>query len=128
MATIPYLVSDMISRIRVGYITKMSFVKVLNSVFCCKILNILLREGYILSYEQSGYNCLVFLKYSDGNSAIKSITILSTPRRMQRVTFLELQQKSIQPFLILSTSYGLLTKDEAIKKRAGGLLLLSITC
>jgi len=128
MATIPYLVSDMISRIRVGYITKKSFVKVLNSVFCCKILNILLKEGYILAYEQNGYNCLVFLKYSDGNSVIKNITALSTPRRMQRITFLELQRKNTQPFLILSTSFGLLAGDAAIKKRVGGLLILAVIC
>jgi ribosomal protein S8 len=128
MATIPYLVSDMVSRIRVGYITKKSFVKVLASVFCCKILNLLLREGYILAYERRGHNCLVFLKYSDGNPAIKNITTISTPRRIRRVTFLELQRKNIQSFLILSTNYGLVTKVEAMKRRVGGLVILAIVC
>lgn len=128
MSAIPHLLSDMISRIRVGYISKKSFVSVLNSTFCCTVLHILLREGYILSYERFGPVCLVFLKYSNGQPIMKNIAVLSTPRKPKRITFIELQRKKVQPFLILSTSDGLLTKDEAIKKRIGGLLVLSIVC
>jgi small subunit ribosomal protein S8 len=127
------LISDTITRIRNASLIKSSTVNIsftlLNEQFC----NILVREGFIDSFqrnEKSERNELIlFLKYK-GSKMKPSITGL---RRISKPGLrIYSNHKDIPRVLngmgivILSTSKGILTDREARKKNLGGELLCSV--
>lgn len=124
------LISDTITRIRNASLIKSSTVNIsftlLNEQFC----NILVREGFIDSFQKNEKSELVlFLKYK-GSKMKPSITGL---RRISKPGLrIYSNHKDIPRVLngmgivILSTSKGILTDREARKKNLGGELLCSV--
>ena len=77
-----HLISNMVSTIKVGYNTKHLQVFVQNSKLCIGILDILYKLGYIRGFViKDKKNILVLLKYTDNKSAIRNISVVSTPGR-----------------------------------------------
>jgi len=126
MGTVNYLLADMISRIKVSYINRRSCVSVLNSKFCQDILTVLLKEGYINEYEVRKEKILIYLKYINGSPIIKGIDVVTTPRKKVFVDVWHLKNKYQQSFVLVSTSKGIVTKEQCIKNNVGGLILLRI--
>lgn len=127
------LISDTITRIRNASLIKSSTVNIsftlLNEQFC----NILVREGFIDSFQRNENSekteLVLFLKYK-GNKMKPSITGL---RRISKPGLrIYSNHKDIPRVLngmgivILSTSKGILTDREARKKNLGGELLCSV--
>lgn len=102
------------------------------------ILALLLKEGYILSYNS--YDKFVYIKLKNNgtvknthisNSFIdinKSIRIKQKNKTISLKELIKLQRRegNISNYLI-NTDKGLLTSQEAINKRIGGKVLLKIT-
>ena len=127
MGTVNYLLADMISRIKVSYINRRSCVTVLNSKFCLNVLNVLLQEGYINEYEIKNQRILISLKYANGSPIIKALDVITTPRKKVFINAWHLKNKYQQSFVLVSTTKGIITKEECIKKNLGGLILLRIS-
>ena len=75
-------ISDMITRIRNAQMRLLNNVKIPNSKFRTKILEVLKQEGYISDYKYSSSsnnkgNLSVDLKYNNGLPVIKEIKIVS---------------------------------------------------
>jgi ribosomal protein S8 len=127
MGTVDFLLGDMVARIKVGYITRKSFVLVLSSNFCRLVLGKLIKNGYLYGYEQHNSKYIkVFLKYVNGSPFFREIIVISSPRNVTFVKFRELMDIWRGSFILLSTSIGLLTRDEALLKGIGGIILLRI--
>lgn len=125
-----HLISNMVSTIKVGYNTKHLQVFVQNSKLCIGILDILYKLGYIRGFIiKDKKNILVLLKYTDNKSAIRNISVVSTPGRRMFIGLKKLKfrlKKKDSGFFIVSTNKGLLTDDESLMFNTGGELLIKV--
>lgn len=125
-----HLISNMVSTIKVGYNTKHLQVFVQNSKLCIGILDILYKLGYIRGFViKDKKNILVLLKYTDNKSAIRNISVVSTPGRRMFIGLKKLKfrlKKKDSGFFIVSTNKGLLTDNESLMFNTGGELLIKV--
>jgi len=133
MSAVTDPVSDMLTRIRNGYIAKMDSVSIPYSKLKTEIARILGEEGYIRSYEirkdeNVGGIIKIYLKYNkDKKSTITRLKRISKPGLRVYA-----QKDEIPKVLgglgtiILSTSKGVLTGTRAKKLGVGGEVICSI--
>lgn len=133
MSAVTDPVSDMLTRIRNGYIAKMDSVSIPYSKLKTEIARILDEEGYIRSYEirkdeNASSLIKIYLKYDkDKKSAITVLKRISKPGLRVYA-----QKDEIPKVLgglgtvILSTSKGVLTGTGAKKLGVGGEVICSI--
>ena len=125
-------ISDMITRIRNAQMRLLNNVKIPNSKFRTKILEVLKQEGYISDYKYSSSsnnkgNLSVDLKYNNGLPVIKEIKIVSKPGR--RVYAKANSIPKIQNGLglsIISTSKGIMTDNDARSQNIGGEIICRV--
>ena len=121
-------VSDMITRIRNAVSNESAFVDVLNSKLNRSILDAVVREGYIWSYEapvDTPRILRVALKYAaDGGSVVRHLRRVSRPGCRIYSTVDSLPQV-LQGLgvCIISTNRGILSSREARQQRLGGEVL-----
>jgi len=125
-------VGDMITRIRNGQMRMLSKVKVPNSKFRVKILDVLKKEGYIIDYEvltDTGNKKLISvdLKYYNGSPVIKEIKRVSKPgRRIYARADSIPKIKNGLGLAIVSTSKGIMTDNDARIQKVGGEIICRI--
>ena len=125
-------IGDMITRIRNAQMRLLNNVKIPNSKFRAKILNVLKQEGYIADYktiaDEKNKNFLfVNLKYNEGLPVIKEIKRVSKPGR--RIYAKADSISKIQNGLglaIVSTSKGIMTDNDARTKNIGGEIICKV--
>nr|YP_009118090.1 ribosomal protein S8 [Malawimonas californiana]AJF22878.1 ribosomal protein S8 [Malawimonas californiana] len=119
--------SDMITSIRNGYTAKLVYVKVSNTNLNTKVLQILIKEGYIRGYHILKDELIVLLKYINNKSVILNIHNLSTPS--SRLYFKKqeikenIKKKKLNKLYIISTPEGIRSSK---KLRHGGEILVSV--
>ena len=125
-------IGDMLTRIRNGQMRSLNKIEIPFSNFRSKILGVLKREGYILSYEittneKKIKNIFVKLKYYDGQPVIKEIKRVSKPGRRvySRATSIPKVLNGLG-LAILSTSKGVMSDAEATKSNLGGEIICRI--
>lgn len=96
-----------------------------------KILDILAAQKYVAEFEKKGRNpkriLNIKLAYQDGAGVINGIKFISTPSRHIYAGYKEIRLvKSGYGTLVVSTSRGIMTGQEARKKKLGGELLFEI--
>jgi len=125
-------VGDMITRIRNAQMRLLNNVKIPNSKFRARILDVLKKEGYISDYkyladtEKKG-SLSVDLKYNQGLPVIKEIKRVSKPGR--RIYAKASSIPKIQNGLglaIVSTSKGIMSDNEARNQNIGGEILCRV--
>ena len=125
-------ISDMIARIRNAQMRMLNNVKIPNSKFRAKILDILKQEGYISGYkflpnDKNKSELFVDLKYNNGLPVIKEIKIISKPGR--RIYAKADSIPKIQNGLglaIVSTSKGVMSDHEARIQKVGGEIICRV--
>ena len=125
-------IGDMITRIRNAQMRLLNNVKIPNSKFRAKILDVLKQEGYISDYktiaDEKNKNFLfVNLKYNEGLPVIKEIKRVSKPGR--RIYAKADSISKIQNGLglaIVSTSKGIMTDNDARTKNIGGEIICKV--
>ena len=130
--TFPDPIGDMITRIRNAQMRLLNNVKIPNSKFRAKILDVLKQEGYIADYktiaDEKNKNFLfVNLKYNEGLPVIKEIKRVSKPGR--RIYAKADSISKIQNGLglaIVSTSKGIMTDNDARTKNIGGEIICKV--
>lgn len=123
-------ITDLVIRLKNGYMSRKERITVPYSKFRISVLEKLQELNYIEKFEVEGEvikTIFVELKYDGGVPAITDVKIFSKPGRRWYVPY-----KEIRPVLggmgkvILSSSKGILTDNEAKKERVGGELLFHI--
>jgi small subunit ribosomal protein S8 len=125
-------ISDMLTRIRNAGKAKFNSVDIPGSNLKVELARVLKEQGYIKNYKYTKNNnqgvLRVFLKYDEKqNFIIYGLKRVSKPSRRVYV-----RNKDIKPVLngygiaVMSTSQGIMTDKEAIKKNVGGEILCNI--
>ena len=125
-------IGDMLTRIRNGQMRNLSQVKIPASNFRGKILDVLVKEGYIKDYkplkdENNKPNFKVDLKYNLGNPVISTIVRISRPGR--RIYSRAESIPKINNGLgisIVSTSKGIMTDSDARRQNVGGEVICKV--
>ena len=126
-------IGDMITRIRNAQMRFLNNVKIPNSKFRAKILDVLKKEGYISNYKllsdsNKKSSLSVDLKYNNGIPVIKEIKRVSKPGRRiyARATSIP-KIKNGLGLAIVSTSKGIMTDNDARSKNVGGEIICRVT-
>lgn len=123
-------IADMLTRIKNGAMVNRSVVELPHSKIKEEISKVLKNSRYIVDYSVE--NDLVGKKLiltisSDGNSRITGLKRLSKPGRRQYANHTKLPNvKNGRGILIVSTSKGLMTGDNARQQKLGGELICEV--
>ncbi len=115
-------ISDMLTNIRNGQLSKKKNILVFYSKIKESILKILLNEGFIKNYKLIYDNkILIYLKYFLNNPVISNIKRISKPslRVYKSYNNIPVLMSGLGIFII-STSLGLLSDKQARKLKVGG--------
>ncbi len=124
--------SDMLSRIRNGQMAGKSTVAVPASQIKAKVLDVLIREGFIRGYSETIVRTgirefTVELKYDEGQPVIRELSRVSRPG--QRVYSAIKDLPRVYNGLgvsIVSTSKGVMSDHEARQANVGGEILCKV--
>jgi small subunit ribosomal protein S8 len=126
------IIADSITRIRNAALRRQDATKLLYSKTVESILGVLQTKGYIDSFKADESDVKrfidVFLKYDEkGRSAITEIKRVSKPGRRTYTAAKEVKKfKHGFGTIIISTSKGVLSNDEAHKQNVGGEALCTV--
>ena len=125
-------IGDMITRIRNAQLRALHNVKIPNSKFRAKILDVLKQEGYISNYKllsdsKNKSSLVVDLKYHNGFPVIKEIKRVSKPGRRiyARADSISKVQNGLG-LAIVSTSIGIMSDNDARMKNVGGEIICRV--
>ena len=125
-------IADMITRIRNAQLRVLNTVKIPNSKFRARILDILKGEGYISDYksvsdEKNKGFLLIDLKYNNGIPVIKEISRVSKPGRRiyTRADSIPKIQNGLG-IAIVSTPLGVMSDNDARLKNVGGEIICKV--
>lgn len=121
--------TDLIIRIKNGYMARKETILVKKSRFNESILKKLKELSYVASYEQAddAHYYEVSLKYDEGMPAVTEVRIYSKPGRRFYVSYKELKPViGGMGYSVISTPKGIITNIEAQKEKVGGELLFNI--
>ena len=129
-----HLLSDAIARIRNAQLVKKQYTVVYYSKMIENVLNVLLKEGYINGIEtfeekKGVLKIKVHLKYQkkENTPVISEIKIISKPGRRVFKSYRNLGRfYGGLGAILLSTSKGVITDNEARNIKAGGEVLCSV--
>ncbi len=114
-------ISDMLTRIRNAYLVGKESLVVDSSKLKTSILKILKENKYIKDFKQDGKVITIVLGYKDSKPLIERVERVSKPGRRVYVKCEDIPVVlSGKGVVILSTSKGILTGDEAKKNNLGG--------
>lgn len=127
-------IADLLTRIKNGGLARKPAIKVPYSVFKEDILKVLAAQGFIASYsvETDGKkkDLAIWLKYRPNStrSVIQAVEIKSRASQRIYVTQQDLKRliRGRQKIGIVSTSQGVISHQDALRKRVGGELLAVI--
>ena len=121
--------SNFFSKIKNGYLAKKNKIIQFKSKQIINILNILIKEGLIRSYQISKKNkniIYIYLKYNNKKPIIQQIIRISKPSRrlyIKNKDFFYMKKRGIY---LISTSLGIFTSLQAKKLNIGGELICNI--
>ncbi len=124
-------IADLLTRVRNAQQVGLTTVSLPHSKMKEQIVRVLLEEGYIASYEvdaaQVKKTMKVYLKYVDGQAAIRFIARVSKPsaRRYSPASCMPKVSGALGT-LIVTTSLGVMTGRQAEQKKVGGELLCEV--
>jgi small subunit ribosomal protein S8 len=123
-------VSDLVSRIKNGYMANRQLINSPASSLRSEILKVLKDEGFILNYTKNAEdkNLLdIHLRYSGSAPAVSEISVISKPGKKIYCGHSDIPLiKNGLGTVVISTSQGILSGYEAKSKKLGGEILLKI--
>tara|TARA_B110000211_G_scaffold104210_1_gene121311 strand:- start:1587 stop:1967 length:381 start_codon:yes stop_codon:yes gene_type:complete len=122
------IVADGFARIKNAQSVNNLETTVLHSKFMLEILTVLRNEGYIRGFSLNTGKIKVYLKYFNKNPTFNNISLISKPSRKIFYSVSNLFKKNTQTgTFIISTSQGLFSSRDAVKKNLGGEVVCYIT-
>jgi len=126
------LISDVLTRVRNSQKAGHSYVVTPSSNAVKSVLDVMVREGYIKSYEEfelrTGINNLkIDLKYFEGEPVIKELKRVSKPGRRVYTSIKRLSRVfGGLGISVLSTPKGMLSDEEARLQQVGGEVVCTV--
>jgi small subunit ribosomal protein S8 len=129
--SVNHSVSDLVARLRNGYLSKKPVIKINYSKLQEGILEILKNEGFILGFakveEGSKKHFNVSLSFVNNRAAINEISVISKPGKRIYSTYNDIPViNNGLGMVILSSSRGIITDYQARDQKIGGELLIKI--
>lgn len=122
--------ADIASRFSNAVGSKSPTFKVFRTKISENILSLMLNIGIISSYEVSSENKYFFIVKIDSKKSSLKMKLISRPGGRMYVSVESIKsiirKKQSPYFFIVSTSLGLMTANEAVKKNVGGELLFEL--
>ena len=119
--------STLMSSIRNGSLARKVSIVIPRSNYLITIVDVLYREGYILSYKQTATEIHIWLKYVSNMSAIHVMRQISKPSARVHMSAASLKSyNSGLGIYILSTSLGVMSDRQALSFGVGGEVLCSV--
>jgi small subunit ribosomal protein S8 len=124
-------IADMINRIKNAQAVSKETVKIPYSSYKYEIAKILKKENWITEVEKKGKLpkkiLEIQLKYNDKKPAVSNVKRVSSPGQRIYTSYLDIKRvKSGIGMAIISTPQGLMTDQEARRKKQGGEILFQI--
>lgn len=122
------LLNNLITKLNNGHLQKASTIFVLKNSFCLKVLNFCYNHGLILGFLETKKGIFIFLKVKKGVNCFSKIKLLK--KRGLKLFFQYRDKYRLgnlkRDVVLLTTSKGLLTIEEAFKLKIGGEFILMI--
>jgi small subunit ribosomal protein S8 len=123
--------NDLVVKLKTGCLGRKQFVYILKSNLTISLVSSLFNLGLISAYEvePNSFYIKVFLKFFENSAVIKNIVRVSKPSRRIYSSSSLLRNHfkyKRKTFLFLTTSQGILSKDEALALNVGGEVLLEV--
>ena len=125
-------IGDMLTRIRNSAMRRRESVELPHSKLKEELAKLLVKEGYLEKTKnfkegvRPGKMIHLDLKYEDGEPVISKIKGISKPGQRLYVAAKKVPRK-FRGITVVSTSQGLMTDEQARKKRLGGELICEVT-
>lgn len=125
-------IADMLSSLKNGFLIKKDQVKVPYSKIKEQIAKIMVNMGFLAKLSKEKINkaksqLVLTLKYEQGEPSVRDVKRISKPGVRCYVAYKKIPRPKFgSGIFIVSTSKGLMTNKEAIKKKLGGELLCQI--
>lgn len=101
--------------------------KVKKNKLVSQIIELLYREGFILSFKFSKEkfsSVVINLRYSFNRPLFKDLKIISSPSNLRYVSYKDIARLNIRKKLaVFSTSKGVMSFEECKSRKTGGILL-----
>lgn len=120
MIKVDYPIGDFLIRLKNAVIAKRSHFESLDTKLIRSVADLLVKEGYLKGYEQLDGKLLVNVATHKKKPIILDIKLVSKPGLRVYMSKTELGSRHGPSVLILSTSKGIMTDREAIKRGLGG--------
>jgi len=93
-----------------------------------ELINMYVKLGIINSFKSQGSEVIIKYNYRNGFMVYKNLVNFHKPSQLKIITLKYLKQlnKKRHSLLILSTSQGILTSNEALKKKTGGIIIAAL--
>lgn len=126
------IVADSLARIKNAQQRGFQYVLLKSSKMVRAVISVMLKEGYIAGFDkvldEKGFELLkVDLKYYSGKPVIQSVKMLSKPGRRVYCSAADMPKSyNGMGIVIVSTSKGVISDDEATKIGVGGELICEV--
>ena len=126
LGLINYPVGDFLIRIKNTSIAGKKTVIAKKTSLIVDVAKTLKKLGFLESIETDKENITVKIQYHNKQPLLTDIKLVSKPGLRIYKTADELEKIKKPTFLIITTSKGVLSKDEALKSRVGGEVIAEI--
>ncbi len=126
MSKTNYPIGDFLVRIKNAALARNNEVVVGKTKLIVAVARVLKNSGYLSDLREKGGDVIVQLAYRKKEPVILDIKLVSKPGLRVYKSVDELEKKKGPSVYIISTSKGILTTNEAVKKRVGGEVIAEI--
>ncbi len=121
-----YPVGDFLIRIKNASLAKKRQVEVVNTKLISSVAHALKKQGYLREVTEKDGQLIAFLSYRKKQPLIMEVRLISKPGLRVYKGASELEKIKKPTTLIISTSKGVMSSQEAIKKRLGGEVIVEM--
>lgn len=127
-----YHIADFVSRLNLGLIRKLRFIKIDNTPIATRLLHLLYKQGVIRTYQiTKNGQILVYYKYWRSQPICKKLILISKPSKRIYNNLTKLSKNynnnNFSGFYIISSPKGLVTSEYCLLNgRMGGEILIKV--
>jgi len=125
-----YIIADLVSRLNIGLLRKLRFIRVMKTTLVLRILRLLYQHGIIRTFRIETSYIAVYFKFANGQP-IGKFSLISRPGRRCYWNLSNLTTKfnkfNFSGFFIISSQYGLVTSNYSLLSgHMGGEVLIKV--
>jgi small subunit ribosomal protein S8 len=126
MAKTNYPVGDFLIRVKNAALARQKQVVVAKTNIIAAVAKLLKEEGYLSEVVEEGGKLNIKLAYRKKEPVLLDIVLMSKPGLRVYMGADEMEERKGPAQIVVSTSKGLMTEGQAVKKRLGGEVIAKI--